>query len=118
MPRRETTRNVPYLTILAERRGTAQHVHAGLARYGFGRAMCNDQPMREFALPQATGLERGELQPISVQSEDFALYRTDGWRHRWAEAFLELNRGCPQCLDVLYQIGREVGYQKHGSLKS
>lgn len=109
--RRETDLNVPYMTILTERRGGAQHVHAGLARWGFGRAFCDDRPLREFALPQMNG-DRAELIPISTQNEDFALYRTDGWRHRWAEAFLELNRGCSSCLEVLHQIASDVGYAK------
>jgi len=117
MPR-ETDRNVPYLTILSERIGNGIQVHAGLARYGFGRALCDDRPLREFALPQMQGRERAELVPISVQNEDFLLYRTDAWRHRWAEAFLELNRGCSSCLATLHQIGSEVGYAKPKGLKT
>lgn len=98
-------RNTPYLTILLERKPAGGgHVHAGLARHGIGNALCNDRQLFEFAL--------------AARAEGFELYRTDGWRHRWAEAFLELNRGCPDCLQVLYLIGREVGYATPKGLKT
>ena len=99
------SRSSPYLTILVEKRyGGHQHVHAGLARWGIGRPMCNDNRILfEF--------------PIAANHPDFRLDRQAGWRHRWAEAFLELNRGCQDCLAQLYQIADEVGWQKHGRLK-
>lgn len=87
----------PYLAILIQRSPTGhEHVHAGLAVGGFGRTLCNDRPLREFWLP--------------ARDPNFSLARPDGWRHRYAEAFLELNRGCRQCLDVLARIGQEAGY--------
>jgi hypothetical protein len=89
----------PYLAILLERHPTGHaRVHAGLARYGRGRALCNDRQFWEFAHPM--------LDP------QFSLDRPAGWRHRYAEAYLELNRGCPECLNILYQIGREAGWAK------
>jgi hypothetical protein len=71
-------------------------VHAGLARGGFGRALCNDRTLPEFWLP--------------ARDPQFSLARPDGWRHRYAEAFLEKNRGCRQCLDVLAAVGADAGY--------
>jgi hypothetical protein len=97
------TRSTPYLAILIEKRaGGGAQVHAGLAKHGIGRTMCSDRQLFEFWVP--------------VRQPDFALYRTDGWRHRYAEAFLELNHGCKDCLDVLYAVGREAGYAKPKSL--
>jgi hypothetical protein len=102
---REQDRNVPYLAILiAKLPGGGAHVHAGLARHGIGRTLCNDKQLFEFALP--------------AQDPNFALYRPNGWRHRYAEAFLEQNRGCKDCLQVLYAIGREVGYAEPKGLKT
>jgi hypothetical protein len=96
-------RSTPYLAILVEHRfGGHQQIHAGLARYGFGKTMCSDRPLFEFSLP--------------ARDPNFAVFRTPGWRHRYAEAFLELNRGCPDCREVLYQLGRELGYAKPKSL--
>jgi len=103
-------RNALYLAVLLERRlGGGNLVHAGLARHGVGRALCHDElginrPLFEFSLP--------------AQDPNFALYRPAGWRHRYAEAFLELNRGCLDCLDMLYAASRELGYREHGGLKS
>ena len=96
--------NSPYLALLIQKLpGGGQTVHAGLARNGVGRPMCDDhRTLFEFWLP--------------ARDPQFALYRPDGWRHRYAEAFLELNRGCQHCLAVLHQIGREVGYAKPASL--
>jgi len=96
-------RTQPYLAILLERRafGAAQ-VHAGLAKHGTGRAFCDDRQRFEFAHP--------------MHDPQFALHLPDGWRHRYAEAYLELNRGCRHCLNILYQIGRDAGYRKHRSL--
>jgi hypothetical protein len=99
-------RNTPYLTILLEKKiAGAEHVHAGLARHGIGRPFCDEQrALFEFWIP--------------ARDPQFALYRPDGWRHRYAEAFLELNRGCQTCLATLYQIGNEVGWGKPKSLRT
>jgi hypothetical protein len=99
-------RNAPYLAILIERQlGGGQKVHAGLARHGQGTPMCDDsRRLLEFHL--------------AASDPQFALYRTAGWRHRYAEAFLELNRGCQHCLSVLYQIADEVGWAKPPSLRT
>jgi len=89
--------NAAYLTVLAEQRGFgAMHLHAGLARYSFGTALCNDQPMMEFRL--------------ALQDDRLALFRPAKFRHRCVEAWLELNRGCPRCLDILAKIGNEAGF--------
>lgn len=99
-------RNVPYLAILVEKRTAhAMHLHAGLARHGIGTPFC------------AEGSRLFEF-PLTAQDPKFALYRTNGWRHRYAEAALELNRGCKTCLQTLYQIGREVGYAQPKELKT
>jgi hypothetical protein len=99
-----TDRNVPYLTILVEHRiGGHQHVHAGLARHGVGRTLCDDRVLFEWG--------------HAAHAEGFELYRPAGWRHRWAEAYLELNRGCKPCLDVLYALAREQGWSTPKSLK-
>jgi hypothetical protein len=91
--------NRPYLTVLAERRGFgAMQLHAGLARYSFGRALCNDQRMMEFQL--------------AMRHEYLALYRPDRIRHRAVESWLELNRGCTTCLGILYQIARDAGWSR------
>jgi hypothetical protein len=96
-------RTTPYLAILVENRvGGHQQVHAGLARHGHGKTMCSEKPLLEFW--------------VAAQDPTFALYRPDGWRHRYAEAFLELNRGCPACLNILAQLGREAGWTKPKSL--
>lgn len=98
-------RNQPYLTILLEKRhGGHQHVHAGLARHGYGRTMCAEQLLPEFWL--------------AARAEGFELYRTDAWRHRWAEVFLEQNRGCPHCLEILRSVGREAGWAVPTSLRA
>lgn len=98
-------RNQPYLAILVEKRhGGHQEVHAGLARHGIGRAMCSEKLLFEFWIP--------------ARAEGFELYRTDAWRHRWAEAFLELNHGCPHCREVLRQVGAEAGWAVPKSLKA
>jgi hypothetical protein len=97
-------RNMPYLAILTEKRVAGhQQVHAGLARHGAGKTFCTDRPLFEFWIP--------------AQDPNFALYRTDGWRHRYAEAFLEVNRGCRGCLEVLYQLSQEAGWAKPSSLR-
>lgn len=92
-------RSTQYLAVLVEKRGMhAMHLHAGLARYGIGRTFCEDpRPLFEFEL--------------AARDPKFALHLEPGWRHRYAEAMLELNRGCPACLEQLYAIGREVGYR-------
>ena len=97
-------RSTPYLAILLEK-GVAgfASVHAGLARWGYGRAFCNERLYREFGIP--------------AEDPNFALHLKDGWRHRYAEAFLELNRGCPECLAALYQISRDVGWSTPKSLE-
>jgi hypothetical protein len=98
-------RNPPYLTILAERKyGNAMHLHAGLARWGVGVPFCDDHK-RFWEFPLAAG------------DPDFALHRRAGWRHRRAEAWLELNRGCQTCLATLYEVGRELGYPAYGAQK-
>lgn len=96
--------NVPYLTILLEKHPNhGATVHAGLARHGVGTPFC-DELVRlfEFGVP--------------AQDAQFARHLAAGWRHRYAEAFLELNRGCPICLDQLARIGAELGYAKPRSL--
>lgn len=102
MPRDDA--NVPYLAILLEHRpGGHAQVHAGLARHGIGKPFCDDTAsLWEFAHP--------------ASDPQFARHRTNGWRHRYAEAYLERNRGCPVCLNVLYQIGKEAGWTKPKSL--
>lgn len=102
-PARERDRTAPYLAILLER-GFGAVVHAGLARYGIGRAFCDDRQRFEFAHP--------------MQDPRFSLLEADGWRHRYAEAYLELNRGCPRCLGILYQIGRDAGYAPHAQVRA
>lgn len=98
-------RNMPYLAILVEKRGGgAQEVHAGLCRHGFGRRMCDEGPGFEFFL--------------AARDPRFALSQKDGWRHRYAEAFLELNRGCNDCLNILYQLGSEAGWTTPKSLST
>jgi hypothetical protein len=97
-------RTTPYLALLVESRpGGHQQIHAGLARHGHGHAMCDERPLFEFALP--------------AHDPRFALSQRDGWRHRYAEAFLELNRGCAACLGILHQLGNEAGYATPKSLK-
>jgi len=93
-----------YLAILLEHRyGGHAQVHAGMAKHGVGHPFCDDTAsMFEFAHP--------------AQDEQFARHRPNGWRHRYAEAYLELNRGCPRCLEILYQIGKEAGWAKPRSL--
>jgi hypothetical protein len=97
-------RNMPYLAILVDKRPTGhEQVHAGLARHGIGIPMCDEnRRLFEFWLPAC--------------DETFALYRPDAWRHRYAEAFLELNKGCRACLDQLIAVSREVGWTKPPSL--
>ncbi|HET7047865.1 MAG TPA: hypothetical protein VFI54_06295 [Solirubrobacteraceae bacterium] len=98
-------RNVTYLAILTERSAFGhQKVHAGLARHGIGRTMCSDKQLFEF--------------PLTARDPNFALYRPNGWRHRYAEAFLELNRGCRDCLHILHTIGDEAGWTKPKSLEA
>lgn len=98
-------RNTPYLALLVEDRpGGHKQIHAGLARHGLGTAMCSDRPLFEWQ--------------HAARAEGFELYRTNGWRHRWAEAYLELNRGCSDCLTVLYAIGDEAGYGRPKSLRT
>jgi hypothetical protein len=96
--------NVPYLAILLEHRpGGHSQVHAGLARHGIGHPFCDDlASMFEFAHP--------------ARDPQFARHQKSGWRHRYAEAYLELNHGCPVCLDILYRISREAGWSKPRSL--
>lgn len=98
-------RNTPYLAILLERAVTGHAgVHAGLAKNGVGTPFCDDQrAMFEFAHP--------------VSDPRFALNQADGYRHRYAEAYLEVNRGCKRCLDVLYAIADEAGWSKPKGLK-
>lgn len=93
-----------YMTILLEHRpGGHAQVHAGMAEHGIGHPFCDDTAsMFEFAHPQ--------------QDPQFARHRPNGWRHRYAEAYIELNRGCPRCLDILYRIGKEAGWSKPKSL--
>lgn len=104
MPDRRRDRNTPYLAILLQRSPTGHAgVHAGLAKHGLGHPFCDDDvTMWEFAHP--------------AQDPRFALSQSDGWRHRYAEAYLEINRGCPRCLDVLYAIGKDAGWAKPKSL--
>lgn len=98
-------RNTPYLAILIEKRHAGhQQVHAGMARHGVGRTMCTERLLFEFWLP--------------AKAEGFELYRTDAWRHRWAEAFLERNRGCPHCMEILRVIGNDAGWGTPKSLKA
>lgn len=86
-----------HLAILLEHRpGGHSQVHAGLAEHGIGHTMCNDRKLFEFALPAA--------------DPNFARHLADGWRHRYAEAFLERNDGCRACLDVLAIVGKEAGW--------
>lgn len=98
-------RTTPYLAILIEK-GPAGHQepHAGLARYGMGRALCNDRMLFEF--------------PLAARDPNFAVHRKEGWRHRYAEAFLELNRGCPHCLTILQDISRDAGWTNPRSLRA
>ena len=98
-------RNMPYLAILVET-GPYGHqgVHAGLARHGFGHALCDDRGLFEFRLP--------------AQDPNFALSRAAGWRHRYAEAFLERNHGCTRCHAILHQLGDEAGYGTPKSLRA
>ena len=93
-----------YLAILLEHRPACHsQVHAGMAEHGIGRPFCADgSVLFEFAHPQ--------------QDPQFARHLSNGWRHRYAEAYLELNRGCPTCLDILYQVGKEAGWAKPKSL--
>ena len=94
----------PHLAILLEKRPSGfAHVHAGIARYRKGATLCSDRLLPVFGIP--------------AEDPNFATYRTEGWRHRYAEAFLELNRGCPDCLEILYRIGREAGYAVPRSLE-
>lgn len=96
--------NAPHLAILVEHRpGGFEHTHAGIARGRRGTTMCSNQILPVFGIP--------------AEDPNFALHLRDGWRHRYAEAFLELNRGCPRCLEVLYAIAREVGWAKPKSLE-
>lgn len=89
----------PYLAILIDKHlGGHQTPHAGLAVHGRGRTLCDDRPLCEFFL--------------TARDPNFALYRPAGWRHRYAEAFLELNRGCPACLDILARFAADAGYTK------
>lgn len=94
----------PHLAILLEHTpGGGQQVHAGLAHRGIGKPFCAEgSVLFEFAL--------------CAQDPKFALRYEAGWRHRYAEAFLELNRGCRSCLDQLAAIGVELGYAKPKSL--
>jgi hypothetical protein len=88
----------PYLAILLEHTpGGGQQVHAGLAHRGVGIPFCAEgSRLLEFAL--------------CAQDPRFALRLENGWRHRYAEAFLELNRGCRTCLAQMYAIGKDLGY--------
>jgi hypothetical protein len=100
---RQRDRSEPYLAILLQRHWTGHaQVHAGLAVRGVGRSLCHDKVLFEFQHP--------------AHDPRFALSHAKGWRHRYAEAYLELNRGCRDCLDILYQIGKEAGYSKPRSL--
>lgn len=103
-PKVRRDRNAPYLAILVQK-GVAGFatVHAGMARWGRGRAFCDERSYPEFGIP--------------AEDPNFALHLKDGWRHRYAEAFLELNRGCPRCLEILYEIGREAGWAVPKSLE-
>lgn len=95
-PRRRDP-GAPHLAILIEKRpGGFDMPHAGIARHRQGAAMCCDRLMPVFGIP--------------AEDPNFALHRRDGWRHRYAEAFLELNRGCPDCIEILYRLGREAGW--------
>jgi hypothetical protein len=102
-PARERDRTQPYLAILLQRSAFGNQVHAGLAKYGVGKAFCDDRQRFEFAHP--------------MQDPRFSLTESDGWRHRYAEAYLELNRGCVHCLEILYAIGREAGYGAHAQVR-
>ena len=97
-------RNSPYLAILLEKHWTGHAaVHAGLAKHGIGHPFCDDErALWEFAHP--------------ASDPRFALNQGNGWRHRYAEAYLELNRGCKTCLEILYQLGAEAGYSKPKSI--
>jgi hypothetical protein len=99
-PRRD--HNNPYLAILLERHLTGHYgAHAGLARHGVGTPFCDERRLLwVFAHP--------------AQDPSFSLAMPDGWRHRYAEAYLERNRGCGRCLEILYEIGRD--YQRHRGL--
>lgn len=90
--------NTPYLAVLLER-GMMGHarVHAGLARHGAGKTLCSERTLFEFAHPRT--------------DPKYALTQPDGYRHRYVEAYLELNRGCPECLNILAQIAAEVGWR-------
>lgn len=95
-PKKRRDPNQPYLAILVAKIGQFQTPHAGIARHGQGTTLCNDALLPVFWLPQ--------------QDPNFSLLRPDGWRHRYAEAFLERNDGCQHCLNALYALGRELGY--------
>lgn len=98
-------RTTPYLALLVEKGGAGhQEIHAGLAKYGIGKTLCNDRTLFEF--------------PLAAQDPNFAVHRKDGWRHRYAEAFLELNRGCPDCLAELHAISREAGWTNPKALRA
>ena len=102
--RRDNDPSRPHLAILIEHRPSGfEHVHAGIARYRQGTALCCDRLLPVFGIP--------------AEDPNFATYRTNGWRHRYAEAFLELNRGCPDCLEILYRLGREAGWSRPRSLE-
>lgn len=100
----ERDRTTPYLAILVEKRyGGHMQTHAGLAVHGRGKAMCNDAlPLWEFEL--------------TARDPRFGLREKDGVRHRYAEAWLELNRGCRPCLEIMYQLAHELGYAPVKSL--
>jgi len=102
--RRHRDPSSPHLAILLEKglHGFA-HIHAGIARHRQGTALCSDKLLPVFGIP--------------AEDPNFALHRREGWRHRYAEAFLELNRGCPDCLEILYRLGREAGWSKPRSLE-
>ena len=102
--RREHDPSHPHLAILIEHRPSGfEHVHAGIARYRQGTTLCSERLLPVFGIP--------------AEDPNFATYRRDGWRHRYAEAFLELNRGCPDCLEILYRLGREAGWSVPRSLE-
>lgn len=104
-PDSSVDRNAPYLAILVEKRAAgAQQVHAGLCRHGYGATMCDDRMLFEFWIP--------------ARADGFELWRPNAWRHRWAEAFLRANHGCPHCLEILRRAGDEAGYSIPASLRA
>jgi hypothetical protein len=78
--------------------GGAVMLHLGLARHGRGRPFCAPRVWAREALG-------------AFRSPYFSMYRPEPERWECGIRWLELNRGCEQCVDHAYAYVRQLGWK-------